>query len=112
VAQNFVGERQHPVDLGDGCRFGDDLDKQVETFGLVIQLVGEGAATPSFDVTDGSTVRAHELSDPVGRRSDVILVKADIEDDGDLVGPQDGSPPPDPASLTSGAPVAPGQGCI
>ncbi len=110
MAQDLVGEREHPVDLGDHRRFGDDFDEEVEALGLVFQLVSEGPATPTVDATNGSTVRAHELGDTVGRRSDVVLIQADIEDDGDFVGPQGGSPPPDPAWLTSGAPVTPGQG--
>ena len=110
MAQNLVGEREHPVDLGHRRRFGDDLDEEVEAFGLVLQLVGEGPATPAVDAADGSTVGAHELGHAVGRRPDVVLIQADIEDDSDFVGPQGGSPPPDPASLTSGAPLDRGRG--
>jgi hypothetical protein len=37
-------------------RVGDDLDEEVEALGLVLQLVGEGPATPAVDVTHGPTV--------------------------------------------------------
>ena len=74
VAQHLVGEREHPVNLSHRRRVGDDLDEEVEAFGLVLQLVGEGPAAPAVDVTHGPTVRAHELGDTVGRRPDVVLI--------------------------------------
>jgi len=110
VAQDLVSERERSVNLRDRLRFGDDFNEDVEAFGPVLQLVGKGPATPAVDTTNRAAPGAHELGDTVRRRSDVVLIQADIEDDGNFVWPQGGSPPPDPASATPGAPVAPEQG--
>lgn len=110
MAKHLVRKREHPVDFRDGGRVGDDLDEDVDALGLVLELVREGATSPAVDPADGPARLANRLRDTVGRRLDFVLVEAGIEDDGDFVGPQGGSPPPDPESLTPGAPESTGAG--
>src|SRR5690606_7798996 len=60
VADDVVGERQHPVEIVDRIGVGLELDDRVETLVDVIDLIGEATLAPEIGTGDAGTPAAEE----------------------------------------------------
>ena len=89
MAQNFVGQNEHPLHVGDGRRLGVQLDEDVVALTLVLEFVGEGPATPALDPARVAPFGLQRGEGPVEDPVDRSLIGSGIENDHGFVGPHE-----------------------
>ncbi len=100
MAKHDVIKSQHSVELSHKGWLGRELDKDVIALAAVLELVRERPAAPTLGATRVAPAIAHQRRDAIETGVDVAILKADIENNHDFVGPHGG--------LTSSGPGARG----
>src|SRR4051812_48739687 len=102
VADHFVSEVEHPVELVHGRGLGGDLHEDVVALPPVVELIGETPLPPSVDPSGVAPSGADRLGGTVEHCPDGVLLQAGVEDDHDFIRPQAAHLPLDPADGRAG----------
>src|SRR5205807_10359644 len=81
VADDFVGQGEHPMQLLHRLRFRTSLDHYVVALRLALYLVSETALAPVVDVAPFGATRLDQLEPPLDGCPDRLLVQVRVDDD-------------------------------
>src|SRR4051794_35590491 len=86
VADGVVPEAQLALEIVEVARFGQDLEHDVETLRLVIDLVGEAAPAPALCRLDFPALGLHLFVDAADGGVDAGVLRRAVDDDHEFVG--------------------------
>src|SRR5687768_9563306 len=91
VADDLIRETERPLERLEALAFVGELPHDVVALGLVVDLVGEAAATPPVGSGDGSATVRDLLLDPADLLVDRLVIESGLDDDHELIGPHGAS---------------------